>query len=281
MSEISGSSILDQAHFNPSSVKQGVNYGNTVFTDKQSNDLTSEDFLNLMITQLKNQDFMNPSSDTEFLSQLAQFTSMQYMQELANYSKQNYVSALIGQTITASKFKVDGSLDSTTGVVTKISLVDDEYTIYIGDKSYTLDQIMEIGVTSKPSTPTTPPTEEETETDYSQSSFLMSLLGQQVTVKNSSGEEISGVVQRVSMAEGMKFQVDGEWYSLSDFVSVDVPEENAGEPDEEDEEIIQVLNPDETSTILDTNINTNGAEESISIQDGVESGIITPEMSEA
>ena len=46
-----------------------------VFAD--SNDkVTMEDFLSLMVAQLKNQDFMNPMDDTQYITQLAQISSM-------------------------------------------------------------------------------------------------------------------------------------------------------------------------------------------------------------
>lgn len=287
------SNFWDQANYKPQSTK-GTNFGNTVFTDKQTNELGAQDFLNLMMEQLKHQDFMNPVDDAQFLSQLAQFSSMQYMQELANFSKQNYVSSLIGQTVTASKFTVSGNLDTTTGVVDKISLVDDEYLIYIGNKSYSLDQIMEIGNTTKKpdsstETPTTPP-EDEDKTDYTQSSFLMSLLGQNVTVKDANDVQYTGVVQKVSMTDGMRFMVNGIWYGLDDFVSVNSKDEtSSGELDDtEDDEIVEVLppensgNPDDSNTttgpIVDTENNVNGAD---ATQQGIENGVITPGTSEA
>lgn len=220
--------LLNQANYKPSST-QNI-YGDTKFTDKQTNDLTSQDFLNLMMEQLKNQDFMNPMQDTEFLSQLAQFSSMQYMQELANYSKQNYVSSLVGQTVTATKFTTSGGLDTTTGVVSKISLVDNEYLVYIGDKSYTLDQIMEIGVTDKGPGGTTSPDESDEETQY----FYLTLLGQPVTMKDADGNEVSGTVDRVSMTDGIKLMVNGKWYSAADLVSVDAATDETGGTDTEE-----------------------------------------------
>lgn len=199
-----------------------------VFTDKKENAVSVDDFLSLMVAQMTNQDFMNPMDDTQFLSQLAQFSSMQYMQELANYSKQNYVSSLVGQTITASKFTNAGGLDTTTGVVTKISLVDDEYLVYIGDKSYTLDQIMEIGVSSGGSSgSTTPGDGTDEETQY----FYLTLLGQPVTVKDADGNEVSGTVDRVSMTDGIKLMVNGEWYKAADLVSVDAATDGTGGTD--------------------------------------------------
>ncbi len=118
---------------------------NAVFTDKKDNaSVKASDFLNLMIAQMKNQDFMNPMDDTQFVTQMAQFSTMQQMQEMAEYSKSNYAMSLVGKTVTATRFNVSGGLDTATGPVEKISLVDNEYILYIQGKKYNLSQIMEI-----------------------------------------------------------------------------------------------------------------------------------------
>ena len=74
-----------------------------VFTDKKELGVTAEDFLTLMVAQLTNQDFMNPMDDTQFVTQLAQFSSMQMMQEMANYTKTSYVMSLVGKPVTAAR----------------------------------------------------------------------------------------------------------------------------------------------------------------------------------
>ncbi len=118
---------------------------NAVFTDKKDNaTVKASDFLNLMVAQMKSQDFMNPMDDTQFVTQMAQFSTMQQMQEMAEYSKSNYAMSLVGKTVTATRFTVSGSLDTTTGLVEKISLVDNEYILSIQGKKYTLSQVMEI-----------------------------------------------------------------------------------------------------------------------------------------
>lgn len=114
------------------------------FTDKKQNGVSVDDFLSLMVAQLKNQDFMNPVDDTQYVTQLAQFASMQQMQELAAYSKSNYVMSLVGKDVTAAKFTVSGALDKSTGPVERITLADNEYTIYVDGKAYSLEQIMEV-----------------------------------------------------------------------------------------------------------------------------------------
>ncbi len=118
-----------------------------VTTDKKNNsDLDFSDFLNLMIAQLKNQDFMDPVDNSEYMTQMTQFASMQAMNELADYSKTNYAMSLVGKEVTASRYTASGSLDTTTGIVEKVSLVNNEYVLYVGGKTYSMEQVMQVSV---------------------------------------------------------------------------------------------------------------------------------------
>lgn len=117
---------------------------NAVFGDEDDSNLSVNDFFNLMITQLTNQDFMNPVDDTEYMSQMAQFATMQEMMDLCQYSKQNYVMSMLGKEVTIGKNMIGGSTGSVTGVVEKIVLEDDEYKIYIDGKPYDLNKVSQI-----------------------------------------------------------------------------------------------------------------------------------------
>ncbi len=115
-----------------------------VFADPDEQQVSVDDFLQLMIAQLKNQDFMNPVDDTQYVTQLAQFTTMQQMEEMAYNSKTTYITSLVGKNVVAAKMTVSGDLDTTEGVVDKISLVDNEYLVYVGGKPYKLSEIMQV-----------------------------------------------------------------------------------------------------------------------------------------
>lgn len=105
--------------------------------------LTASDFLKLFVTQIQNQDFNSPMDNSEMMNQITQLSNMQMMQEMAAYSKTSYAMSLVGKTVIASRF-LNGELDTTTGTVSKVSLVDEEFVVYVNGKKYALDEIMEI-----------------------------------------------------------------------------------------------------------------------------------------
>ena len=130
----------------------GTQY-NAVFTTKNDNaTLSQDDFMKLMITELTNQDFNNTMDTSQMVNQMTQFSNMQAMQEMLSFSRTSYAMSLVGKTVTASRYTVGGELDTTTGKIDKVSLVDNEYVFYIGSKRYTLEQIMSVQDSASAST---------------------------------------------------------------------------------------------------------------------------------
>lgn len=64
--------------------------------------LGMNDFLKLLAAQFENQDINNPTSNTEFISELAQFSSLSAMNALAKGSDKQYAASLIGKKVTVT-----------------------------------------------------------------------------------------------------------------------------------------------------------------------------------
>lgn len=117
--------------------------------DKPDNDLSDKDsFLKLLVAQLKYQDPSNPADTSQFMSQTAEFTQVEAMQnlqkqqtELLNSQQSTQATGMLGKTITGTPTL--GGADI-TGVVTGIKLGTDGPVIKIGDTEVNLSSVKEV-----------------------------------------------------------------------------------------------------------------------------------------
>ena len=64
------------------SVGNGANDGSTTQAAPAAKALGQDAFLRLLVTQLSHQDPLKPQADGEFIAQLAQFSSLEKLQEM-------------------------------------------------------------------------------------------------------------------------------------------------------------------------------------------------------
>lgn len=118
------------------------------FVDNNSTDLKVDDFLNLLVAEMTNQDPMSPMSNTDFVAQMAQFTSLQTMQDLTYYSNASFAASLVGKTVTMASVSASGEMQVETGPVQAINLNGKEFEIRVNNKIFTIKNLMEIAPTN-------------------------------------------------------------------------------------------------------------------------------------
>lgn len=192
------------------------------FVDSNKELVNQETFLKLLVAEMSNQDPLEPTSNTEFISQLATFSSMQYMQDASKYSMANYASSLAGKTVTATKMEGKKAVIK-TGIVEKVVAgKNNTYTLTIDGETYNLSQITSV-------------LDSNTKTDNGTTnsplgdsiSKAASLVGMYVTVKN--GESNSqGWIDSIKVKDGKitaaLVDKDGKSIGKGDFPIEDITE---------------------------------------------------------
>lgn len=104
-------------------------------------------FLKLMVTQLKNQDPMNPQDSAEFLAQTAQFTSLEKLEQVAAQTEQSYAaqmafgaSGLVGRTVSYT----DAAGNELSGTVSTVRFGPAGPALTIGDTEVPMNQVLSV-----------------------------------------------------------------------------------------------------------------------------------------
>ncbi len=138
--------------------KVASNSFNSVVGQKRNttNTLGKDDFLKLLTTQMKYQDPMSPASSTDFIAQLAQFSSLEGMTNLEESFSGVQSYALLGRNVIHTN-PTDGS--TTEGVVTSVKFADGAYSLSIFANGATFDapleQVKQVNLYASTATTTT------------------------------------------------------------------------------------------------------------------------------
>lgn len=102
-------------------------------------------FLNLLVAQMKYQDPMEPTDNTEYVSQLAQFSSLEAMNNMSTSVDLQRATGLIGKVVTASiTNKVTGTSKEVTGTVDFVSQSGNKTYLTVNGDQFELDDISKI-----------------------------------------------------------------------------------------------------------------------------------------
>lgn len=183
---------------------------------KDSNEelVNSETFLNLMVAEMTNQDPLEPTSNTDFIAQLAQFTQLTYAQDSSKFAMANYAATLVGKIATGSK--MDGTqLVTKTGVVESVTQTkNNSYMVKIDGVEFDIKKIT--AVKDKGSSDSDDTTGQLTSNALANSiAMAANIVGKYATVSVGEKDTKSGFIDSIKVKDGKITAViadpNGEW----------------------------------------------------------------------
>ena len=103
-------------------------------------------FLSLLVDELKYQNPLDPTSSSDFMSQIAQLSQVEQLQSVSSASQMGEAAGLIGKTVTAN----DESGNAISGIVTGVTNGTSGPLLNVGNHTVSLTNVQQIG-SSNPS----------------------------------------------------------------------------------------------------------------------------------
>lgn len=105
------------------------------------NDLDKEAFLKLLVAQMQYQDPLNPGDSTQYMSQLAQYSSLEATMNISDAVDKGNSLNLVGQYVIMNTTNSAGKQDMISGLVEYATVKDGQVLLSINDTYYPAEDL--------------------------------------------------------------------------------------------------------------------------------------------
>lgn len=109
-----------------------------------SSELGQDAFLQLLVCQMKNQDPLEPTSNTEWISQMATFSQLEELQSLSKTTENSQIFSLVGKNVIVSTEDASGNAQLKSGIVEFINLSGGQAKFSINGELYSIDELYSV-----------------------------------------------------------------------------------------------------------------------------------------
>ncbi len=129
---------------NNSTAAKDVNKAAEAASKQAGSALDKDAFLQLLVTQMKYQDPLEPTDNTEYVSQLATFSELEEMQNMVQTSDRQRANALIGQYVMMNVTDSTGNSTYPEGYVDSVVYQGGKTYLQINDTLYNFDDLEQV-----------------------------------------------------------------------------------------------------------------------------------------
>ncbi len=104
-----------------------------------------DSFLQILVAQMKYQDPLEPTSNTEYINQYATFTQVEQLSNMANAMSLSRASEMVGKTVRITQTNPDtGESTQVEGVVDYVTFSGNKAYLNINGTNYSIDDVTEV-----------------------------------------------------------------------------------------------------------------------------------------
>lgn len=106
--------------------------------------LDKDDFLMLLVAQMKHQDPLEPTSNTEYVAQLAQFSELEQMQNLNQTTTNTSAYTLVGKEVYIAQESLSGASSEVQGTVEYVTIQNGEAYVSVNGELYAYADVTQV-----------------------------------------------------------------------------------------------------------------------------------------
>ena len=110
----------------------------------KGNGMDKDAFLQLLVAQMKYQDPLEPTSNTEYISQYAQFSQVEQMQNMAGSMTLQRASGLVGENVIIETEGASGKTSTVQGIVEYVTYENNKAFLSIDGSLYSMDDVKNV-----------------------------------------------------------------------------------------------------------------------------------------
>ncbi|MBR1669944.1 MAG: hypothetical protein IJ695_04525 [Butyrivibrio sp.] len=101
-------------------------------------------FMQILVAQMKYQDPLEPTSNTEYISQYATFSQVEQLSNMASAMSLSRASEMVGKTVTITQANENGTTSEIQGVVDFVNYSGNTAYLNIGGVNYSIDDVTQV-----------------------------------------------------------------------------------------------------------------------------------------
>lgn len=110
-------------------------------TQTGSSTLDKDAFLKLLVTQMQYQDPLEPTDNTEWMSQMAQFSQLEAMNNLSTTFSNTQALGLVGEYVLVNVTDSTGAQQQIGGLVQYVTIINNQALLRVNDQYYSMDDL--------------------------------------------------------------------------------------------------------------------------------------------
>lgn len=111
---------------------------------KLGSELGKEDFLMLLVTQMQYQDPLQPTDNTEYVTQLAQFSELEAMQNLNDTANNSTAYSLVGKEVLIQHENSTGDVVEFQGTVQYVTIQNGDAYVTVDGERYPYSEVVQV-----------------------------------------------------------------------------------------------------------------------------------------